>query len=506
MKKRTLFYIFVDILVVFLAFLLAAYFKTGKEKALFNYYWMPFVIFEIIWISSSIIFGKFSRNKEKGKINYVYSIVKSNLFILLIITFVIFFASLSYSRLLIATTVIIATIIETLLGYLVVYRKVLDREMDDLERYRVIPKRRDKFDPTKPIKNYSDGENIDQIRELILNETSHSSLDFIEFHSSLGDPKLMLLSTTTKFNISNQPHEKYNYIVNLKKINDILRINKFFEAANSKLSDGGIYINFVETYSLRKIRILKKYPSGINWIIYTIDFGFKRIIPKLGLTKMLYFKITQGRNRVMSKAETLGRLYSCGFEVVEEKMIDGSLYFVARKIAEPVFDSNPTYGPLIKLRRHGKKGKIIGVYKMRTMHPYSEYLQPYIYEHHKLQDGGKFADDFRINTAGKFMRKFWIDELPMFINVFIGDMKIVGVRPLSSHYFNLYSDELKERRLKHKPGLVPPFYVDLPKTLDEIMASEIKYLDAYEKNPFKTDFVYFWKAFNNIVFKRARSN
>ncbi len=48
----------------------------------------------------------------------------------------------------------------------------------------------------------------------------------------------------------------------------------------------------------------------------------------------------------------------------------------------------------------------------------------------------------------KIMRKFWLDEFPMFINVFKGEMKLVGVRPLSRHYFSLYSDELKEKKAK----------------------------------------------------------
>jgi lipopolysaccharide/colanic/teichoic acid biosynthesis glycosyltransferase len=93
----------------------------------------------------------------------------------------------------------------------------------------------------------------------------------------------------------------------------------------------------------------------------------------------------------------------------------------------------------------------------------------------------------------------------MLINLFKGEIKLVGVRPLSEQYFKLYSKELQFKRLKVKPGLVPPFYVDLPKTLEAIQASEIKYLDAYEKRPLLTDLVYFWKAFVNIVFKKARS-
>jgi lipopolysaccharide/colanic/teichoic acid biosynthesis glycosyltransferase len=128
-----------------------------------------------------------------------------------------------------------------------------------------------------------------------------------------------------------------------------------------------------------------------------------------------------------------------------------------------------------------------------------------VYEKNDLAEGGKMGDDFRVTTAGKFFRKFWIDELPMIINLFKGDLKIVGVRPLSQHFLSLYSQELKDLRLKHKPGLVPPFYADLPKTLDKIMDSEIRYLKAYEKNPLLTDIKYFIKSFYNILIKKARS-
>jgi lipopolysaccharide/colanic/teichoic acid biosynthesis glycosyltransferase len=139
------------------------------------------------------------------------------------------------------------------------------------------------------------------------------------------------------------------------------------------------------------------------------------------------------------------------------------------------------------------------------MHAYSEYLQEYIFQKNNLQAGGKFKDDFRVTGAGKFMRKFWLDELPMIFNLLRGDMKLVGVRPLSRQYFSLYTEELKEKRLRFKPGLIPPFYVDMPKTLEEIMASENKYLDAYAKNPLKTDIKYLCLAAINIIFKRARS-
>ncbi|MCB0755956.1 MAG: hypothetical protein KDB98_10205, partial [Flavobacteriales bacterium] len=68
------------------------------------------------------------------------------------------------------------------------------------------------------------------------------------------------------------------------------------------------------------------------------------------------------------------------------------------------------------------------------------------------------------------------------------------------------SEELKELRLKTKPGLVPPYYADLPKTLAEIQDSERRYLESYMRSPFTTDVRYFFKAFYNIIIKKARSN
>jgi hypothetical protein len=343
------------------------------------------------------------------------------------------------------------------------------------------------------------------MKQLIIRETSQKAYDFIANHLEVESEDTLVVATTTAFNIEKQFQHSYKNIVNIKRVNDIRRINKFFEAVNFKLEDGGIFISSVETYFLRKQRILKKYPPIINWMVYLVDFFLKRVSPKVWGLKKIYFFLSKGQNRVLSKAETLGRLYSCGFEVIEESFFESRLYFVARKVKEPVFDYSPTYGPLIRLKREGKGGKLIKVYKARTMHAYSEYLQEYVYKQNDLQAGGKFKDDFRITTAGKILRKFWLDELPMLLNWVKRDLKIVGVRPLSKHYLSLYPAEFRERRKNYRPGLVPPFYADMPKDFDDIIDSERRYLDAYDKHPWRTDWKYFWKAFDNIVFKRARS-
>ncbi len=344
------------------------------------------------------------------------------------------------------------------------------------------------------------------MKDLLIKESGEKAFEFISKHIDIDDDNTLLISTSTAFNITKQHKDSFNSILNLKQVNTIRRINKFFESVNQKLEYKGKFICNVETYSLRKQRILKKHPAGINWFMYTFDFFVKRVSPKVWGLKKVYFFITSGRNRVLSKAETLGRLYSCGFKVTDESFIDGRLWVVVEKVKEPLFDKDPTYGPLISLKRYGKDGKLIKVYKARTMHAYSEYLQEYIYERNNLQEGGKFKDDFRITTVGSIFRKFWLDELPMLINLMKRDLKLVGVRPLSQHYMSLYPEEFQEFRKGFRPGLVPPFYADMPKNLEEIIASERKYMELYQKHPLRTDWKYFWKAFNNIVFKRARSN
>lgn len=351
-----------------------------------------------------------------------------------------------------------------------------------------------------------------KVREEVQNQKEGGSpLDFLKRYLKVNDhSKTVVLNTADVEEVKRQynVHEESGYyqnIVNLRRINDIRRINKFFEATNEHLPMGGRFVGCVETKAMRKARILKKFPPGLNWAYYTGDFVFKRIFPKMPVLKKLYFSITKGRNRVLTSVEALGRLYSCGFKVVGLEERGKLLYFIAEKVKEPDFNLQPSYGPLFSMKRTGKDGKFIYVYKLRTMHPYAEYLQEYIYEQNKLCEGGKFKNDFRVTTVGRFCRKFWLDELPMLLNVLKGDLKLVGVRPLSSHYLSLYTPELQEKRRNVKPGLLPPFYADMPKTLEDIIASELRYLDAYEKNSLKTDLMYLYKICHNIIIKKARS-
>jgi len=267
------------------------------------------------------------------------------------------------------------------------------------------------------------------------------------------------------------------------------------------------YLAFsVSTAENIKNLVRDKYPSLLFKIYYIFHFAGRRVLPKLkGLRKvsrLLNVPVD------MSKAEIMGRLIYHGFEIVQIQETAEKTLFVARRhsdVAPSTYAPIPKEGVLFSMKRMGKNNKPITVYKFRSMHPYAEYAQAYLHKTNGLAAGGKFKDDYRVSTGGRLIRKYWIDELPMLYNLLRGDIKLIGVRPISQHYFDLYPEELRTLRGKHKPGLLPPFYADMPKEFGDIVQSELKYLKAYENAPLKTDLAYLGKILKNIFYNKARS-
>ncbi len=347
----------------------------------------------------------------------------------------------------------------------------------------------------------------DSIRERVVRGSYGDELyHFLMSKGDLHANDTVVLSTSRAFNIAIQPLIHYRMIVNLHKMNDVRRLCRFFAGANKKLSQGGLLICCLETAAQRRRRILRKFPPGLNHLYYFGDYLLKRVFRDLHVTRWFYHFLFAGRNQVIDYYEAIGRLTYCGFKVEAEKSSGDLLYIVARKMGEAPEEPREQYGTLLAMNRIGQNGQVVKVYKFRTMVPFSEYVQGQLYEKNHLGKGGKFSNDRRITRMGAFLRKFWIDELPMVINLFKGEVKLVGVRPLSPQYLSLYEPAVAERRVKVKPGLVPPFYADLPQSLKEIQQSELKYIEQWENAPFKTDVRYFFKAAWNILIRGARSH
>ncbi len=350
-------------------------------------------------------------------------------------------------------------------------------------------------------------ESIETIHQSILSITTEEDYQMLLEKARLDSRLTKVVANRDRFSFLQIPDYEYSTLVDLTLLNDAKGINRRFCIVNQKLPDNGRYVCCYRPQEYVKQKILQRYPKGINWIIYSLYFFWKRVVPRLLLMSRLYYDITKGRKRMLSKTEVFGRLYYCGF-VVDEVVPMGHIeYIFAHRHSQPYPQEQiKVYGPLIKLRRVGKDHKYVYIYKFRTMHPYAEYIQKYVFDRRGGMDiADKSNDDWRITHWGRFMRKYWLDELPMLINWLKGDVKLVGVRPLSKTMFDTYPADLQEKRTRCKPGLIPPFYIDHPKTFNELFASENKYLDEYFKHPVWTDIRYFFMTIHSILFKRMHS-
>jgi lipopolysaccharide/colanic/teichoic acid biosynthesis glycosyltransferase len=470
------------------------------DKTIINEYTLFFSLLFLLWVFVGYFAGKYNKLKNKTFIVAILQTLVTAIYIYLFANILNLLTLFILSIHVVNTGITITLSIDLL--YLVLYYGY--KYAVDIER-EIINYEDRKEHPVFEAGRLSD-EDVANLEKTISTYTSKPILDYLKTIVDFGSTNTKVLDTALHFNIELLQNYRYDCIVNIHSLNDIGGINKMFCSINEKLSDNGDFILIFTPQRFLKERFLKRYPKGINYIFYFFYYLFRRVLPKLLLTSRFYFDITKSKNRVFSDTEVFGRLYYCGFKLIGYKTVDMQYIAHAQRKQQPKIQEKRTYGPFIALNRVGKNGEIIKVYKMRTMHPYSEFLQEYIYEKNDLQEGGKINNDVRITTLGRFMRKYWIDELPMVINLFKGNMKFVGVRPLSNHYFSLYSRELQEKRTKFKPGLLPPFYADMPKTLDEIQASEMRYLADCERNGiFKTDVRYFKRILVNILFRKARS-
>ncbi|MDI6743356.1 MAG: sugar transferase, partial [Smithella sp.] len=474
-------------------------------------YEILFYIMTGLWAVTASLTGKFEKRHFESFFHAIAPCVKSIIFMAFIMATLIFALQLFFfSRMQIFGFLVLFAGLEMLLWFLYYYYgKESVADVESSQEVRSIMRQ-----------EYLSAKLSEEERKRILFESISARMRDAYFHdrpkvfdffnralnlSEVIRVETMILDTaeSMNFNLVSLAHTRL--MINLHRINDVRWVNRYFLQAHGILADGGYLAGKAETIDDLRKRFEKKYPKYFREVLYLLYFIWARVLPKLDTTKQVYFNITKGKNRAISRTEILGRLCFCGFKIIAEEYIDDEFYFIAQKVKTPSMDENPSYGPLVRFERLGQNGKLIYTHKFRTMYPYSEYLQEYVHYLNQLQEGGKFKDDFRVTSYGKIMRKLWIDELPMLYNWVKGDLQLVGIRPLSRHYLNLYTPELQALRKKVKPGLVPPFYADMPKTLEDIMASEERYIKAYLERRFVTQWRYFWKSFYNIFFKNARS-
>lgn len=110
--------------------------------------------------------------------------------------------------------------------------------------------------------------------------------------------------------------------------------------------------------------------------------------------------------------------------------------------------------PFFAHYRIGKNGKVMYIYKFRTMVPNAEnMIKDFTPEQKKeWEENFKLKDDPRITKIGKFLRATSLDELPQLFNILKGEMSFVGPRPIIESELEWYGKD-KDKFLSVTPGL-----------------------------------------------------
>ncbi|MFT5737773.1 MAG: undecaprenyl phosphate N,N'-diacetylbacillosamine 1-phosphate transferase [Maribacter sp.] len=141
--------------------------------------------------------------------------------------------------------------------------------------------------------------------------------------------------------------------------------------------------------------------------------------------------------------------------------------------------------PFFSQKRPGKNKRMFSVLKLKTMNS------------RKDANGNLLPDSERLTPMGIFIRKTSIDELPQLINVLIGDMSLIGPRPLLIRYLPYYTKQEKKRFLI-RPGITGLAQISGRNfiTWEDRFKKDIEYM---ENMSFKNDLILIFKTIKKIV-------
>lgn len=193
-----------------------------------------------------------------------------------------------------------------------------------------------------------------------------------------------------------------------------------------------------------------------------------------------------------------------------KRVIDVILASVALILLSPLFaiiaiaikiDSK---GPVFFAhKRIGKNGKIIKLYKFRSMVINAEELIKSFTpkQMREYKENYKLTNDPRITKVGKFLRKTSLDELPQLINIINGDLSIIGPRPVVADELEKYGVN-KDKFLSVTPGLTGYWAANgrSNTTYEQRMEMELYYIDNLS---LKMDIKVFFKTILSVLKKEG---
>lgn len=197
-----------------------------------------------------------------------------------------------------------------------------------------------------------------------------------------------------------------------------------FDLTNTQVND---VINFADN----NLKILKFLPDNKEFFARNLKLDYYGYIPILSL-------------RSIPLDDVVNQLIKRFFDIVFSMLI---IVFVLSWLTPILayFIKKESKGPVFFMQmRNGLNYKEFNCYKFRSMKPN---------EDADIEQVSK--NDPRITNIGRFMRKTSIDELPQFLNVFLGEMSVVGPRPHMVSHTEMYAQKVDKFMVRHfiKPGI-----------------------------------------------------
>ena len=188
-------------------------------------------------------------------------------------------------------------------------------------------------------------------------------------------------------------------------------------------------------------------------------------------------------------------MYACFFK----RILDFILSFLAIVFLSPLLLALTVLGyfemkgnPFFTQERPGLHEKIFKLVKFRTM------------TNEKDANGELLSDEQRLNSYGKFLRSTSLDELPELYNILVGDMSIIGPRPLLVRYLPRYTEEQRHRH-DVRPGLTG--YAQAHGRNAVTWEDKFKMDVWYTRNvSFKTDWDIFWDTVRIVLNREGISS
>lgn len=181
------------------------------------------------------------------------------------------------------------------------------------------------------------------------------------------------------------------------------------------------------------------------------------------------------------------------WELMAKELIDrsGSIVIIAATLplwviaAVGIKIASPGAPVLFSQMRAGRYGMPFRLWKFRTMVSNAEELLDQVKKDHGNQMDGpvfKLDHDPRIFPFGSLLRKLSIDELPQLLNVFMGDMSLVGPRPLPLYEVDAFCEISHRRRLSVKPGITCEWQVNGRNKItsfEDWVEMDLRYIDNW---------------------------